>query len=79
MLTRLYLNGCFSHQDRTFDLSKGLTAITGRNESGKSLIMEMIRFALFGSKALRGEASDYRKLHVELDFIVKEKFYTNLH
>ena len=76
MLTRLYLNNCFSHQDRTFDLSKGLTAITGRNESGKSLIMEMIRFALFGSKALRGEASDYRRLHVELDFIVKEKFYT---
>lgn len=71
MLYRLYLNHCFSHQDQTFDLSGGLTGITGPNESGKSLVVEMIRYALFGTKALRGSAEDYKKLHVELDFSVQ--------
>lgn len=71
MLERLYLNNCFTHQDRAFRFDQGLTGITGPNESGKSLIVEMIRFALFGSKALRGKAEDYKTLHVELDFVVR--------
>ncbi len=71
MITRLYLNSCFTHQDKTFDFENGLTGIIGANESGKSLIVEMIRFALFGTKALRGAADDYKKLHVELDFVVQ--------
>ena len=75
MLRKLYLDNCFLHNDRTFVFDKGLTAITGKNESGKSLIAEMVRFALFGSKALRGESSDYNNLHVELDFDVKEDSY----
>lgn len=70
MLQRLYLNNCFTHNDKTFIFDKGLTGIIGPNESGKSLIVEMIRYALFGSKALRGMADDYKKLHVELDFTV---------
>lgn len=71
MITRLYLDNCFKHRDVTFTFEKGLTAITGRNEAGKSLIAEMIRYALFGSAALRGTAEDYKKLHVELDFVVR--------
>lgn len=73
MLTKLYIDQMFRHHDRTFDLSKGMTSITGPNESGKSLIVEAIRYALFGSKALRGTAEDYKKLHVELDFVVNDK------
>lgn len=76
MLTRLYLNNCFTHMDRTFTFEDGLTGIIGPNESGKSLIVEMIRFALFGSKALRGKSEDYKKLHVELDFTVGGVSYT---
>jgi len=78
MLRRLYLNNCFTHQDRTFNFENGLTGIIGPNESGKSLIVEMIRFALFGSKALRGKADDYKKLHVELDFTVGGDEFTVL-
>jgi len=48
----------------TFDL--GMTAIVGANGRGKTLIVEMIRYALYGSKALRGQASDYSNLKVEL-------------
>lgn len=70
MITRLYIDQMFRHFDRTFIFDKGLTGIIGPNESGKSLIVEAIRYALFGSKALRGMADDYKKLHVELDFVV---------
>lgn len=76
MLKRLYLDNCFTHHDKTFTFEKGLTGIIGPNESGKSLIVEMIRYALFGSKALRGKSEDYKKLHVELDFVVGNDQYT---
>jgi exonuclease SbcC len=76
MLKRLYLDNCFRHHDRTFDFRKGLTGIIGQNEAGKSLIVEMIRYALFGTAALRGKAEDYKKLHVELDFEVNGDDYS---
>lgn len=64
---------------RTFeadvDFSTGLTAITGENESGKSLHLEFLRYALFGSAALRGVASDYKTLKVDLTFSVKDELY----
>ncbi|MFN3201313.1 MAG: AAA family ATPase [Bradymonadia bacterium] len=71
MITAITLKNCFTHHERTFEFKQGLTVITGPNESGKSLILEMIRFALFGSAALRGTADDYRKLEVILDFMVQ--------
>lgn len=73
MITRLYIDEMFRHHDMTFDFHKGLTGITGQNESGKSLIVEAIRYALFGTAALRGAATDYKDLHVELDFTVKDR------
>lgn len=53
-------------QTRKFqgDLQLGSTMITGRNGRGKSLILEMFSFLLFGAKALRGVASDYKKMDV---------------
>lgn len=48
----------------------GLTAITGRNWTGKSLRLELVRYALFGSEALRGKADDYQDLDVGLEFEV---------
>lgn len=52
--------------DHTF--AEGLTAITGANEAGKSLRLEMIRYALFGTAALRGKGEHYKGLKVELEF-----------
>lgn len=70
MIKRLYIDQMFRHFDQTFTFENGLTGIIGPNESGKSLIVEAVRYALFGTKALRGDAEDYKKLHVELDFTV---------
>jgi exonuclease SbcC len=71
MLRKIFIDQMFRHFDRTIEFGKGLTGIIGKNESGKSLIVEAIRFALFGSVALRGKSEDYKKLHVELWFDVK--------
>jgi len=54
----------------------GLTVIKGENESGKSFVLEMIRYALFGSDALRGTRADYDKLDVTLVISIKGKRYT---
>lgn len=76
MLKELRLKGTFGHANRTIQFEKGMTAITGPNESGKSMIIEMVRFCLFGSKALRGAAGDYKTLEAALDFEVKGTPYS---
>lgn len=53
------------HFDRTIDFTTGMTAITGANEAGKTLVLEMIEFLLFGSAALRGKAEDYKALKAQ--------------
>lgn len=57
----------------SLQFAPGLTAIVGGNESGKSLVLEFIRYAWFGKGALRGVASDYKNLSVTLTAIVKGK------
>jgi DNA repair protein SbcC/Rad50 len=79
MLRSLTYSNDFPSTGRTLagniQFQKGLGAITGPNESGKSFIIEMVRFSLFGSAALRGRADDYRKLKAELVFAVKGQAY----
>lgn len=60
----------------TIHFKDGFGAITGPNESGKSVILEMIRFCLFGTAALRGVTDDYKKLAAELVFELKGETYT---
>lgn len=76
MLNRIRIRGTFRHNDTTIDFQDGQTAIVGPNESGKSMVMEMVRFALWGSAALRGAAGDYKTLKVDLDFGVKGADYS---
>lgn len=71
MIHSLYVEHGFKHHKVLWEFGEGLTAITGKNEAGKSLILEFIRYALFGAKALRGDAADYKKLLVELQFSVR--------
>lgn len=71
MLKTLHLKNCFTHHDRVIHFDTGLTCITGPNEAGKSLLLEMIAYCKFGKVALRGDADDYRTLYAALDFEVK--------
>ena len=61
------------HEQVKFDF--GFGAIVGPNESGKSMVLEMVRWLLFGTAALRGSASDYLKLHGALEFNVRGNAY----
>lgn len=51
--------------------TNGTTLIVGRNEAGKSLNLEMLAYALFGTEALRGAASEYKRLKVEVALVIK--------
>lgn len=54
----------------------GSTLITGKNEAGKSLNLEMFAYTLFGSEALRGKADSYKKLKASSEFVVKGVLYS---
>lgn len=57
------------------DFETGMTAITGPNESGKSMVLEMIRYCLFGTKVLRGGSKSFKKIDTELSFKVNDIVY----
>jgi exonuclease SbcC len=80
MLKRLKYSVTFASTGKTLanDLSfePGLTAISGPNESGKSTILEMIRFALFGTEALRGKLSSLKDYDLELTFSLRGQEWT---
>ncbi|KQS84333.1 AAA family ATPase [Rhizobium sp. Leaf383] len=75
MLKQLEYSVTFPSTGRTLSeavlFQGGFGAIVGPNESGKSMIIEMIRFCLFGSGALRGKSEDYKNLKASLSFTVK--------
>lgn len=54
----------------SINFQSGLSGISGPNEAGKSTVLELIRFALWGTKALRAPASSYELIAVELHFVV---------
>ena len=79
MLRSLFFSVTFPTTGRSFSnditFQKGFGAICGPNEQGKTLILEMIRFSLFGTAALRGKSDDYKNLKVELEFTVRGEVY----
>ena len=63
------------HYKSTHTFTEGLIAITGPNESGKSLVLEIIRYCLFGTEALRAPLKEYSTLQAGLLFEVKDQMY----
>lgn len=57
------------------DFQKGFGTITGPNEAGKSFSVEMIRWCLFGTAALRGKASEYKKMRAVLTLSIGGEDY----
>ena len=79
MLNKLSYSVTFPTTGRTlageFEFKPGFGLITGANEQGKSLIIEVVRWCLFGSSALRGKAEDYRTLKATLEFTARDQSY----
>lgn len=76
MFNKIHLKNVFVHKDLMLDLKEGLTNISGLNGTGKTLVIEMAHFALWGSEALRGAVSGYKGAKVQLWFEVKGRSYS---
>jgi len=68
MLNKIEIRNVFAHKHTVIDFNTGLTRLHGANEAGKSQVFEMVRWALFGSKALRTSVEDYKGGSVTLTF-----------
>lgn len=76
MFKKLFVKNGIKHNYVTFNFDKGITAITGPNGCGKSLLAEYMAFALFGVKALRLPVDKYEGLYVEAEVIIRGKEYS---
>lgn len=68
VLDYIHIKNMYAHKDRRIDFSEGKNYIVGNFGSGKSVVLESIAFAFFGTVALRGKAPTYKGLYVELSF-----------
>lgn len=60
----------------TFSPQPGLTAVIGPNGVGKTFTtIELTRYLLYGKKALRGAAPDYKKLDATGHFVIRGAQY----
>lgn len=60
----------------THTFQPGITAVTGENGTGKSFTtIELMRFALYGKKALRGPAPDYKQLDIDALVAIRGEDY----
>lgn len=57
------------------NFQRGFGAITGPNESGKSMILELLRYSLFGTAALRAKGDTYKSINTECMFSIKNDSY----
>lgn len=75
MLISIHVKNSFAHKNSFINFTQGLNVITGKNGTGKTELVEMINYALFGSKALRDSSTNYKDLTVTLVFKVFEQTY----
>ena len=76
MILELTMQNWVKHHNKTFKFKEGLNLIRGENETGKSLILEAVDFALHGSVALRLPVSMYpTNLQSDLLFCVRGEVY----
>jgi exonuclease SbcC len=71
MLKHLRLTNFLCHRDLAVTFAEGFNVITGANATGKSTLLEAIRFALAGAGALRGNVTDVKGARVRLEFSVR--------
>jgi len=75
-LIKLVVQNSFAHKNTSIEFKDGLNVIVGKNGKGKSELLDMIAYALFGTSALRSSFKDYDKnLYVELMFSINNKRY----
>lgn len=74
-LIQISIKNTYAHKDTVINFKNGINYITGKNESGKTVVLGMIAYGLFGTGALRGPVTDYKKLSVSLVFSINNIIY----
>ncbi len=73
MLQKLILKGHPTVADAVINFEKGFNLLTAPNGRGKSTILEMVAYCLFGTAALRGTLEEFPTLDAQLLFKVRGK------
>lgn len=73
MLQKLILKGHPTVADAVINFEQGFNLLTAPNGRGKSTILEMVAYCLFGTAALRGTLEEFPTLDVQLLFKVRGK------
>jgi len=71
MLQKLILKGHPTVADAVINFEKGFNLLTAPNGRGKSTILEIVSYCLFGTAALRGTLEEFPTLDAQLLFKVK--------
>lgn len=75
IIEELNVKNSFCHLNTTVVFSDGVNYLTGKNECGKSELLDMIAYGLYGTVALRGAADTYKELSVTLRFNINSRLY----
>jgi exonuclease SbcC len=82
-IRRLRLVNFRQHAETTLEFETGLTGIVGPNGAGKTTLLDAIAWAMYGTKAARGDRDSIRRrtaparsrVEVELDFVLGGQQY----
>ena len=76
MFTSLSIKNSPLNKTVDIEFSEGINVLQGKNSSGKSTVIEMLNYVLFGSAALRSAMSTYDKaFEVEAQLIINNLTY----
>ena len=73
ILQLIIING-YAHKNTVANFKSGINWLVGENEAGKTELLEMIEYALFG-QGLRSDKGEYKGLDVSLYFKILDKIY----
>ena len=75
VINYIKIKNVFKHKNTYIEFKDGINYLIGPNESGKTVILEMILYSLFGTITLRSEASDYKDSSVTLSLNISGTEY----
>ena len=74
-ILQIQVQNTFKHKNTIVKFKDGVNLLRDKNEGGKSLLLSMICYALYGTTALRGDSSDFKDLKVNMIFKIDKTTY----
>lgn len=74
-ILQIQVQNTFKHKNTIVKFKDGVNLLRDKNEGGKSLLLSMICYALYGTTALNGDSSDFKDLKVNMIFKIHKTTY----